>query len=140
MNSAVYCPSCGILLDQTEDGSNYYYCNNMRCDDEEASKCPLCDRVTVAMGCDKLLFNCDDCSYIWSYHSVCSEVANPINASSIFIGHLEYNNGSNTNVNYVETQKKFTKCEPFDVPYDDFTAFVWECSKCNEKYVNMYYM
>lgn len=137
----VMCRYCGVKLSKLDD-SNCYVCTNLRCNNNDGDKCPLCNTLTLHMGDDALLFNCNKCNFIWSYHYGCQEFSNPTDNHSEFIGYLlyDYNEGCSSTdyVTYIKTHDKFVKCSPCNVPYEYDSTFVWKCLRCNQEYANMY--
>lgn len=145
------CGKCGDINKQIDDGygniSDDYYCCNIKCESNLGDDCPICHKTRQMMGDERLLFDCAECSYIWSYHDDCPELSNPSMTPSEFIGHLTYPMGDSDSdgddfsleSHELEKKKQFIYSDkPFDIPYEDCTRFAWKCSRCNEKYVNMY--
>ncbi len=93
------------------------------------------------MGDDPLLYDCDKCNYIWSYHDGCLEISNPSITPSEFIGHLLADSDNFTgdcSVEDTELSDYFVKSTPYNIEYEDCSTFVWKCAICGEKYANMY--
>lgn len=131
---------CGNKPSPIYNDDRHYCCINIRCDLNHGDKCPMCNRVNCGMGDDPLLYDCDKCNFIWSYHHDCPEISNPSITPSEFIGHLLYDDEfiSCPSVEDIESNDNFVKSTPYNVEYEDCSQFVWKCSICREKYVNMY--
>lgn len=135
------CYYCKQILEKSDE-SDIYHCTNVRCSANFAGKCPMCNTLTIEMSSDDaLLYKCDKCEYIWSYHRGCSEMCNPTDNHSEYIGYLLCDDDVGCSlisyVTYIETHDKFIYCDPYYVIYDNDSTFLWKCLRCNQKYTNM---
>lgn len=130
-----------ICKHKEEYFNDYYHCVNIQCKLNNGDKCPICKQYNASIGDDPLLYDCDKCSYIWSYHHECPEISNPSITPSKFIGHLLADDeftGDLDDIEELESNDNFVKSKPYNIEYEDCSTFVWKCLKCNEKYANMY--
>jgi len=118
-------------------------CPNIRCEHQLIDKCPYCGLFSFLIGDSEVLFECQN-KHIWSYHHQCSKSDHRCSEQpGEFIGWLSYENYEDEinidydNIDYFENHEQFVQQSPKDVAYEDCSVFLWKCTQCHQKYINM---